>query len=65
MADELKELMQRETYKDALKAAFKEAAKEWLDEMFAAFGRWSMMGISAALVAGLGYFLLWVNGWHK
>lgn len=30
------------------KEAIKEAIKEWLDERFAAFGRWTVMGIAAA-----------------
>jgi hypothetical protein len=65
MNDEIQELLQTKTTRNFLKDAFKEAVKEWLDDMFAAFGRWSLMGIGAAAVAGLGYFLLTVNGWHK
>jgi hypothetical protein len=47
------------------KAALKEALKEWLDEKFAVFGKWSMGTIGAAAVFALGYFILSTNGWHR
>lgn len=57
--------LHRETTKNIMKVAFKEAAKEWLDDLFATFGRWSLFSIGGAAVVGLGYFLLWTNGWRK
>lgn len=43
-----------------------EAIKEWLNEMFAAFGRWTLGGLAAAALAGLVYLALIGQGWaHK
>jgi hypothetical protein len=47
------------------KQAVKEAIREWLDEIFAAFGRWSITAILAAAFAGLVYLALTGAGWHK
>lgn len=55
----------RDEQKAILKEAFREAAKEWLTEQFAAFGRWSFYGLLSAGIVGILYFMLWVNGWHK
>lgn len=49
-----------------IKTAFKEASKEWLDEKFAEFGKWSAAGIAAGSLVALGYVILTMNGWtHK
>lgn len=48
-----------------IKAALKEALREWLDEKFAAFGKWSLGGIAAASLGALVYFILSAQGWHK
>ena len=45
------------------KTVIKEALKEWMDEKFAAFGRWSIIGIAAAALFALMYFILAVKGW--
>lgn len=50
---------------DEIKAALKAAIKEWLDEKFAEFGRWSMGAVVAAALAALTLFILHMNGWHK
>ena len=50
---------------EAIKAALKEGLHEWLDEMFATFGRWSLTGLAAAGLAGLVYLALAGAGWHK
>jgi hypothetical protein len=47
------------------KDALKEALKEWLDEKFAQFGKWSFTAICAAALGALAYFILWTNGWHR
>lgn len=39
------------------KAIVKEALKEWLDEKFLAFGKWSLAAIGAAALAALAYFI--------
>lgn len=51
--------------RDEVKAAFKEALKEWLEEKFSEFGKWSFRAICAALFAALTYFVLSMSGWHK
>jgi hypothetical protein len=48
-----------------MKRALKEALKEWMDEKFIAFGKWSAAAVAAMAVAALTYFILWVNGWAK
>jgi hypothetical protein len=50
--------------KELIKAAFKEAAREWLDNKFAEFGKWSAMAIAAAALVALIYFILKLNGWN-
>lgn len=47
------------------KQAVKEALHEWLDEAFAAFGKWTFMGLMAAAFTGLIYLMLVGMGWHK
>ncbi len=55
----------REAVKEVAKDAAKDAIKEFLDEKFAAFGKWSMASIGAMCLAALVYFILLMNGWHK
>jgi hypothetical protein len=50
---------------DDVKDALKEGLREWLDEKFAAFGKWSLMGLGAAALAGLVYLAMAGAGWHK
>lgn len=47
------------------KDLIKEALKEWLNEQFAAFGRWSFMGLLSVAFAALTYIWLYEHGWHK
>ena len=51
--------------KDLIKQAFREAASEWLDKQFAAFGKWTVYGLASAALVGLMAFILTMNGWHK
>lgn len=57
--------MNEEDLKRITKEAHKEALKEWLDEKFAQFGRWSVTTIAAMVLAALIYFMLFTNGWQK
>mgnify|MGYP001564683304 CR=1 FL=1 len=41
--------MRTEDDKAIMKQAIKEASKEWLDEQFAAFGKWTAVGVASAL----------------
>jgi len=57
---------QRETLRRFTdKEIVKEALKEWLDEKFATFGKWTATGLAAVMLAGLMYLWLNTNGWHK
>lgn len=49
----------------AMKAAVKEGLREWLDEKYSAFGRFSLHGLMAAGLGGLVFLALWSQGWHK
>lgn len=47
------------------KRVIKEALREWLDEKYSEFGKWTLHGLMAALLAGLVVFIFWTQGWHK
>lgn len=51
--------------KEVQKEAVKEALKEWLDEAFAAFGKWTFCGLLAAAFVGAVYLTLAGKGWIK
>lgn len=51
--------------RDVQKQAVKEAIKEWLNEQFAAFGKWSFVALLSTAFAGLVYLALIGAGWHK
>ena len=55
----------REIQLELLKQAYKEATKEWLDEQFAKFGRWSFFGVLCSGLTALVYFILWMNGFQR
>lgn len=57
------EKRRRNEDKELLKEAFKEAAREWLDDVYRAFGKWSLRAAGAALIVALLYFILTMNGW--
>lgn len=60
-SDEFKQAM-----RDAdMKRLIKEAIREWLDEQFAKFGRWSLYTVLALATASILYLSLSANGWHK
>ncbi len=44
--------------KDEMKDAVKLALKEWLDEKYLEFGKWSLHGLFALAFAGLVYLAL-------
>ncbi len=47
-----------------IKETLKAAMREWLDEKFAEFGRWSLHAILAAALVALTYLLLTQSGWR-
>lgn len=56
------ETIMNEMDPDEFKRLTKEAIHEWLDSQFAAFGRWTAMGILAATLAAVLTFILWSRG---
>lgn len=50
---------------DEIKAALKEGIKEWLNEQFTIFGKWSMTALTAVIFTALIYFVLKMNGYVK
>jgi len=48
--------------KETLKEALKEAAREWLDEQFKAFGKWTAVGLMSVAFYGVVKFFV-VSGW--
>lgn len=55
----------RTTDKEAQKEIVKEALKEWLDEQWAAFGKWTARGLAAVAFSALAYWWLTTYGWHR
>lgn len=53
-----------EISQDDIKNAMKEAIKEWLDEKYAAFGRWTFRSLMAALLSSIVSFIVYVQ-WIK
>ena len=51
--------------RSVLKEAVKEAIREWLDEKYRDFGRWSAHGLMAMALAGVVYLALIESGWKK
>lgn len=47
------------------KDAVKQAIREWLDDAFAEFGRWTLKGLLAAAFCGCVYLALKGQGWNK
>lgn len=50
---------------EEMKRVLKQALREWLDEKFASFGRWSFYGIMAAALFGLAYLAFVGWGFHR
>lgn len=50
---------------DTIKRAVREVLREWLEEKYAAFGKWSLMGLGALFFVSIVYFIVLMNGWHK
>ena len=48
-----------------IKQALKEAIREWLDDQFATFGKFTLYGILSAAFAGLIYMAITGLGYHR
>lgn len=55
----------RKEDKALIKEAVKETLREWLDEKYVVFGKWSFRGILAMLLAAIAYFISTQNGWYR
>jgi hypothetical protein len=55
---------ERATFTDAVKVALKESLKEWLDEKFMTFGKWSVTSLACLLLVALVWFILRSQGWQ-
>lgn len=51
--------------KDEIKEAFKLGLKEWLDDKFADFGKWSLGGLFVMALGGIVWMFFLSQGWHK
>lgn len=53
---------------EAMKAAVKEAIREFLEDKWtratSAVGKWFLGALAAAIVSALAYLILWANGWR-
>jgi len=47
--------------KEDVKEALKQAHKEWLDEHFAAVGRWTLMAFAGLLFAAFIQLMVWLR----
>ncbi len=54
-----------ELTKDEVKAALKEAIKEWLDQQFIRFGKWSLAALASMALTLLLYASAKMSGWIK
>lgn len=48
---------------DDVKEALKEALRDWLDEKFMLFGKWSAVGLATLMFGALVYIILRTQGW--
>lgn len=48
-----------------IKAELKAALREWLDEQFAAVGKWTLRGLAVMGFGALVWLILTANGWHR
>ncbi len=51
--------------REAQKQALKEAIREWMDDAFAEFGKWTFKGLLVLAFAGCVYMAMKGQGWSK
>jgi len=56
------EAAMQEQDEEEFKRLVREAITDWLDKQFAAFGRWTAMGMMAMALAAILTFILWAKG---
>lgn len=57
------DLKSEEERKRLMKEAFKETVREWMDEQFSIFGKWTLRGLAALGFGALVYLIGWSSGW--
>lgn len=50
---------------DKVKEALKEALKEWMDDKYATFGKWTFRTLAGIALSALVYGLLALNGFSR
>jgi hypothetical protein len=50
---------------DQVKAALKEAFREWLDDRYAEVGKWTVGAAAVAVFGGLTWLVMTAAGWHR
>lgn len=63
--DDKRHFIRRIEDKECFKQAIKEAAKEWLQEQFASFGKWTAIGIASATFYGVVKIIIVAGWWPK
>lgn len=58
-------MSEQDQHSKEMQEAVKAALREWLDEKYTAFGRWSLHGLAAAGLGGVVYLILISSGWHR
>jgi len=58
-------IARRQSDKNLFKEAVRESVREWLDDQFKAFGRWTAVGIAAAVFAALVKFIVISEVWPR
>lgn len=48
-------------HREEEKQVVKDALKEWLDDKFLSFGKWSAAAVAASFLAAVVYFIFWVE----
>ncbi|UOF83103.1 fmrfamide related peptide family [Caudoviricetes sp.] len=57
--------MKKDDDKEVIKSALKDGIKEWMDEKFMRFGKWTVGALAAAIFSAMIYFMLLSQGWYK
>ena len=57
----------RQTDEDNMKKIMKSAIKEWMDDRYTAFGKWTLRAIGVASLGVLAWLIIEMNGapWSK
>ncbi len=62
LKEAVREVLDDPARRDDLKAAFKQALTEWLNEQWATFGKWTFRGLAAMAFTGILYLFAKAKG---